>query len=257
MLLQLGGWHAPGLTSCHGRSCHSLPALGPAPQPPNTPCHSAHPPPSCRAAAGADGGCALCLGHPGAPADWPQAADSHESLPVRMRHAFASILRMESRALGCCRAWRACHACRRHAPARAGAALMSPASPGAAPARSSFLVRQWIHQWGRFLLFVSGFYWIPVRGWANMRAAEAARCVGAAQAAACPACDPASSQGRQRTPACKPCVQAGPCLPLFLQRDSGLQPPFIHRRSRHALLLLLLAARLAAAAACRRTGPVC
>lgn len=41
----------------------------------------------------------------------------------------------------------------------------------------SFLVRQWIHQWGRFLLFLSGFYCIPVRGWRNMRAAEECRAI--------------------------------------------------------------------------------
>lgn len=44
------------------------------------------------------------------------------------------------------------------------------------PPRRQFLVRQWIHQWGRFLLFVSGFYVIPVRGRRNLAAAEACRC---------------------------------------------------------------------------------
>jgi hypothetical protein len=43
-----------------------------------------------------------------------------------------------------------------------------------APLRQA-LVRQWIHQWGRFVLFVSGFYHIPVRGWHNLRAAEESR----------------------------------------------------------------------------------
>ncbi|KAL4435419.1 hypothetical protein ABPG77_006181 [Micractinium sp. CCAP 211/92] len=41
----------------------------------------------------------------------------------------------------------------------------------------SFLVRQWVHQWGRFLLFLAGFYYIPVRGWRNMRAAEECRAI--------------------------------------------------------------------------------
>lgn len=40
-----------------------------------------------------------------------------------------------------------------------------------------FLVRQWVHQWGRFLLFVAGFYHIPVRGWHNVRAAEECRAI--------------------------------------------------------------------------------
>lgn len=40
-----------------------------------------------------------------------------------------------------------------------------------------FLVRQWIHQWGRFLLFVAGFFYIPTRGWHNMRAAEESRAI--------------------------------------------------------------------------------
>ncbi|PSC70078.1 Lysophospholipid acyltransferase LPCAT4 [Micractinium conductrix] len=39
------------------------------------------------------------------------------------------------------------------------------------------LVRQWIHQWGRFLLFVAGFYYVPVKGWHNMRAAEECRAI--------------------------------------------------------------------------------
>ncbi|KAL4419827.1 hypothetical protein ABPG75_006925 [Micractinium tetrahymenae] len=41
----------------------------------------------------------------------------------------------------------------------------------------SFLVRQWVHQWGRFLLFLSGFYYIPVRGWRNMAAADECRAI--------------------------------------------------------------------------------
>lgn len=51
----------------------------------------------------------------------------------------------------------------------------APLPPAASHSCRAFLVQQWIHQWGRFLLFVAGFYWIPVRGWANMRAAEAER----------------------------------------------------------------------------------
>ncbi len=47
--------------------------------------------------------------------------------------------------------------------------------PALRPPCRSFLVRQWVHQWGRFLLFLAGFYYIPVRGWRNVRAAEECR----------------------------------------------------------------------------------
>lgn len=134
---------------------------------PQSACHS----PTLLAAAGAGGGGTLRLGGAGPAATGPQAADSNEPLPVRIPWS-ALVLAVQQ-----------------PQPARVGFMLVSvgvmaahslcPSAQGAPPSHpfcSAFLVQQWIHQWGRFLLFVAGFYWIPIRGWANMRAAEAERC---------------------------------------------------------------------------------
>lgn len=94
--------------------------------------------------------------------------------------------------------------------------FLIPPPPRPTPPRlgSAFLVQQWIHQWGRFLLFVAGFYWIPVRGWANMRAAEAERCVVGAGGAA----RQGSSAAAARLSYCPPdCACLPMCLPMHVR----------------------------------------
>lgn len=111
-------------------------------------------------------------------------------------------------------------------------------------------MQQWIHQWGRFLLFVAGFYWIPVRGWANMRAAEAERCAEGwsfGQPKACRAgysCVEPGSWGMRCTAAASAtlssrCICAlRPAGPWLLQGGAGVQPPLLRGCGRQVFLPL-------------------
>ena len=184
------GQHSATCCSCCVASAYPLPAAAAVRRrlPSLSPCPSLCPPP---AAAGAGGGGSLCLGGAGAHADWPHAADADGDPQVPRLLLFCSCCSGRTQSGTVPPVCYGCHAMARSlSPAASFPSPPLPAclhacltgwptalpTPAPCPACRQFLVRQWIHQWGRFLLFVAGFYYIPVRGWHNMRAAEECRC---------------------------------------------------------------------------------